>query len=261
MKLRAIKHEGQMLFLADDVAAVYSKAYGERSASEFVNRVVLGLVNVRKNAYIKKLTYQEIRNVSDSSENDKMSLRRGKQFLSEDLMMLVLQQSTRPAAMEFRQHLIDVLKGRAENMLTFKAKKIESRRSNAPEDILENDTRALARCRAVCRARNANPQAAVGQVTIGLLGTRLSSYAAARGIKHPHRKNLILEMPEVGDLLEASLSLGNHVVANSSKGVEGDVKVGRLYHAAGRMTQLSNRLDSDSILKVVDMLESLTAKA
>ena len=126
MNIRAVKHDGQILFLVDDIAKIYGGSYanGNTGLNLFQTKVLSKSIN---NYCLKKLSYVQILEASPKSTADARSFRQGKYFLEEEAMLFILQQSKSPAAVQYRLHLIDVLKGRAKNMLEHEEERVEQR--------------------------------------------------------------------------------------------------------------------------------------
>jgi prophage antirepressor-like protein len=184
LNVRAVEHEGEILFLADDVAKIYGGSYADEP-QEFLRSVARPLCNHVKKYTIKRLAYQEILAASPSAVADKMSLRRGKWFLNKTLVLFCLQQSKTKPAMAFRTYLIE-LETQAD--VQHKAKKTVVR-SAAREKQLEEYSSWDANNRKHKASTIRSNGEIFYHVTDGEYGTQ-ESYCALHGIGKPFANNL-----------------------------------------------------------------------
>jgi prophage antirepressor-like protein len=205
MNIRAVKHDGQILFLVDDIAKIYGGSYANGSIGlDLFSRKVLS--NHVKSYGIKKLSYSEILEASPNSVNDARSFRRGKQFLEEEAMLFVLQQSKSPAAVQYRLHLIDVLKGRAKNMLEHEEEQIEQRAKGTKErenniDLNKRFTESCARKKLVTRIMQ-------GEINRSVLGMTKAEYMTKNKIVEPFNDNASVHVVNTKNIA-LSISIGD----------------------------------------------------
>ena len=179
MKVRAVEWQGQMLFLVDDIAKIYGGGYETLPVSKFMQDVV----KCTKNRTLTKLTYREILTASPSAESEKAGLKQGKWFVDKRSMLLILQQSRKPSALEFRNHLIDILEERqAEHRAESRSAKGTPTRDKS---LAQWDTWKEWNDKV-----NASHIVTLGEVTSTTLGMTRREYMAKNGIEEPFRDNV-----------------------------------------------------------------------
>ena len=205
MNIRAVKHDGQILFLVDDIAKIYGGSYSKNTfgLNDF-KRHVIGKMG--KISQLKKLSHASIISASQLAVNESSSLKQGKYFLEEEAMLFILQQSKSPAAVQYRLHLIDVLKGRAKNMLEHEEEQIEQRAKGTKErenniDLNKRFTESCARKKLVTRIMQ-------GEINRSVLGMTKAEYMSKNSIPEPFNDNASVHVVNTKNIA-LSISIGD----------------------------------------------------
>jgi prophage antirepressor-like protein len=245
MNIRAVKHDGQILFLVDDIAKIYGGSYALNP-----RRFVQELEGKRTSSCtLKKLTYAQILSASPNAVSDARSFRQGKHFLEEEAMLFILQQSKSPAAVQYRLHLIDVLKGRAKNMLEHEEEQIEQRAKGTKErenniDLNKRFTESCARKKLVTRIMQ-------GEINRSVLGMTKAEYMTKNSIPEPFNDNASVHVVNTKNIA-LSISIGDLDAHPESKIANKEGKA--ICFAAGSiarvmMTSKSARAQIDAIAR------------
>lgn len=248
MNIRAVKHDGQVLFLVDDIAKIYGGSYSQGTVGLdlFMRKVISNPV---REYVIEKLSYSQILEIAPSSKLDARSMYRGKYFLEEEAMLFVLQQSKSPAAVQYRLHLIDVLKGRAKNMLEHEEEQIEQRAKGTKErenniDLNKRFTESCARKKLVTRIMQ-------GEINRSVLGMTKAEYMSKNSIPEPFNDNASVHVVNTKNIA-LSISIGDLDAHPESKIANKEGKA--ICFAAGSiarvmMTSKSARAQIDAIAR------------
>lgn len=248
MNIRAVKHNGQILFLVDDIAKIYGGSYSQGTVGLdlFMRKVISNPV---RDYVIEKLSYSQILEISPSSKLDARSMYRGKYFLEEEAMLFILQQSKSPAAVQYRMHLIDVLKGRAKNMLEHEEEQIEQRAKGTKErenniDLNKRFTESCARKKLVTRIMQ-------GEINRSVLGMTKAEYMSKNSIPEPFNDNASVHVVNTKNIA-LSISIGDLDAHPESK--IGNKEGKAICFAAGSiarvmMTSKSARAQIDAIAR------------
>lgn len=248
MNIRAVKHDGQILFLVDDIAKIYGGSYSKHAfgLNDF-KRHVLGKLG--KISQLKKLNHASIISASNLASKESSSLKQGKYFLEEEAMLFVLQQSKSPAAIQYRLHLIDVIKGRAKNMMEHEEEQIEQRAKGTKErenniDLNKRFTESCARKKLVTRIMQ-------GEINRSVLGMTKSEYMNQNGIAEPFNDNASINVVNTKNIA-LSISIGDLDAHPESK--IGNKEGKAICFAAGSiarvmMTSKSARAQIDAIAR------------
>lgn len=248
MNIRAVKHDGQILFLVDDIAKIYGGSYSKDAfgLNDF-KRHVLGKMG--KISQLKKLSHASIISSSKLAGKESSSLKQGKYFLEEEAMLFILQQSKSPAAVQYRLHLIDVLKGRAKNMLEHEEEQIEQRAKGTKErenniDLNKRFTESCARKKLVTRIMQ-------GEINRSVLGMTKAEYMSKNSIPEPFNDNASVHVVNTKNIA-LSISIGDLDAHPESKITNKEGKA--ICFAAGSiarvmMTSKSARAQIDAIAR------------
>lgn len=246
MNIRAVKHDGQILFLVDDIAKIYGGSYanGKIGLDSFIRQVLNRKAS--KKIDLAKLTYNQILESSPKSIADARSFRQGKYFISRNDMMLVLQQSNSPAALQYRNHLISILEKdidrHEEEQIEQRAKGTKERENNI--DLNKRFTESCARKKLVTRIMQ-------GEINRSVLGMTKAEYMSKNSIPEPFNDNASVHVVNTKNIA-LSISIGDLDAHPESK--IGNKEGKAICFAAGSiarvmMTSKSARAQIDAIAR------------
>ena len=181
MNIRAVKHDGQILFLVDDIAKIYGGSYAV-NPRRFVQELSC---KGTKKCTLHKLSYNQILMASPSSSSDARGFRQGKHFISRNDMMLVLQQSNSPAALQYRNHLISILE---KDIDRHEKERVEQRAKGSEErdinvELGKRFTESCAKKGLIIRTMQ-------GELNLGFFGMPKKQYMQQNSIAEPMHDNL-----------------------------------------------------------------------
>lgn len=242
MNIRAVKHDGQILFLVDDIAKIYGGSYAV-NPRRFVQELSC---KGTKKCTLHKLSYNQILMASPSSSSDARGFRQGKHFISRNDMMLVLQQSNSPAALQYRNHLINILEKdinrHEEEQIEQRAKGTKERENNI--DLNKRFTESCARKKLVTRIMQ-------GEINRSVLGMTKAEYMSKNSIPEPFNDNASVHVVNTKNIA-LSISIGDLDAHPESKITNKEGKA--ICFAAGSiarvmMTSKSARAQIDAIAR------------
>jgi prophage antirepressor-like protein len=196
LKVRAVQHEGTVWFRLGDVAAVAEDQTFAVNTTVYVERLpafqVLKTntdVKIRKTTKAVRLfTRRELRLIDDRSTDE--GTRKGDWYVTQKGMEFIIGSAARkskPAA-AFLDHVLEVLHGRAENMVVH-SKRLQDQRAEgtATREASKEQWPEWTQWNA---DRKVSPITATSAVLTSVLGASKKRYMNANGIREPFRNNV-----------------------------------------------------------------------